>query len=274
VTRASESLGVTQSAVSHMLDKLRAITHDPLFVKSGRGIVATDHAKKLAARARELLPALQEFAQSGAFNPSLWQATITVAANDLQRDLLLPALMVRLRQSAPALRLHVIASNVPQPEMFRDDECLIAITPRPPQCSDVVQKRLFEDQYQVFYDPQVRSAPRTRAQYLAAQHVSVVYAPRRNLDIDQWLQAQNVERDIRVTVPGFAGVGAFIRGTDLLTTAPGYLQRHLLRDLASCRMPINCPGMPMYLVWHMRHQHNPAHSWLRRELEAVAREIT
>ena len=41
VTAAAQRLGVTQSAVSHQLDRLRAIVGDPLFVKSGRGIVAT-----------------------------------------------------------------------------------------------------------------------------------------------------------------------------------------------------------------------------------------
>jgi molybdenum-dependent DNA-binding transcriptional regulator ModE len=48
VTGAANRLGVTQSAVSHMLDKLRAITADPLFVKCGRGIVATARAELLA----------------------------------------------------------------------------------------------------------------------------------------------------------------------------------------------------------------------------------
>ena len=48
ITGAAQRLGVTQSAVSHLLDKLRAITGDPLFVKSGRGIVATARAEALA----------------------------------------------------------------------------------------------------------------------------------------------------------------------------------------------------------------------------------
>ena len=49
VTRAAQRLDVTQSAVSHQLDKLRAIVGDALFVKSGRGIVATARAEALAA---------------------------------------------------------------------------------------------------------------------------------------------------------------------------------------------------------------------------------
>ena len=55
VTGASQRLGVTQSAVSHLLNKLREIVRDPLFVKSGRGIVATARAKALAERAGGLL---------------------------------------------------------------------------------------------------------------------------------------------------------------------------------------------------------------------------
>ena len=47
VTRAAQRLGVTQSAVSHMLDKLRQIVGDPLFVKSGRSVVATAQAGEL-----------------------------------------------------------------------------------------------------------------------------------------------------------------------------------------------------------------------------------
>src|ERR1035437_3755400 len=62
VTGAAQRLGVTQSAVSHLLDKLRAITGDALFVKSGRGIVATAHADQLAGKARELLMSMEGFA--------------------------------------------------------------------------------------------------------------------------------------------------------------------------------------------------------------------
>jgi len=58
VTGAAQRLGVTQSAVSHLLDKLRTITGDPLFVKSGRGIVATARAEELAAQARGIIARL------------------------------------------------------------------------------------------------------------------------------------------------------------------------------------------------------------------------
>jgi DNA-binding transcriptional LysR family regulator len=209
ITGAAQRMGVTQSAVSHLLDKLRGITSDPLFVKSGRGIVATARAEALAGQARELLGDLERFARSGEFNPAQWKTTFTIAANDFQRDLLLPALMARLCAAAPSLALRVIPSEVPSLEMLRNEHCQLVISPRPPDGADILQKRLFEDRYRVFYDPAVRQPPRTQAEYLAAAHATVVYEP------------------------------------------------------------LPCPPMPIYMVWHARHQVDAAHRWLRGELEAV-----
>jgi DNA-binding transcriptional LysR family regulator len=273
ITAAAQRLGVTQSAVSHLLDKLRGITGDVLFAKSGRGIVATARAEALAQRARSLLEELERFAHSENFDPGQWRTTITIAANDFQRDALLPELMQRLRGAAPGLRLRVIPSDVPTPEMLRQQHCQLIISPRPPEGADILQKRLFTDCYRVFYDPAVRNAPATAEDYLAAEHVTVVYAPHRPLDLDATLLRQGIERRFTVQVPGFSGLPTFIAGTSLLATVPGLLARHLMRDLANAPVPVPCPEMPMYLIWHQRHQHDPAHQWLRQQLEAVARPL-
>jgi DNA-binding transcriptional LysR family regulator len=270
ITRAAHALGVTQSAVSHQLDKLRAITGDALFVKSGRGIVATARAQALAEQAQELLGQLERFARSGHFDPAHWQTTITIAANDLQRDTLLPALVGRMAAQAPGVCLRVIPSNVPTLEMLRQEHCQLVISPRPPEGSDILQKRLFQDRYRVFYDPAVREAPRSRAEYLAADHVTVMYEARRALDLDAELAQRGVARRFTVWVPGFAGLPPFIRGSARLATAPGLLQLHLMQGLASTRVPVPCPVLPMYMVWHLRHQQDPAHRWLREQIEAVA----
>jgi hypothetical protein len=29
----------------------------------------------------------------------------------------------------------------------------------------------------------------------------------------------------------------------------------------------------MYMIWHLRHQNDAAHRWLREQLEAVARQV-
>ena len=273
ITGAAQRLGVTQSAVSHLLDKLRTITGDTLFVKSGRGIVATAHAEALAVKARELLAAMEGFATRGPFLPANWRCTFTIAANDFQRDVLLPPLMAWLRQNAPGVALRIIPSNIPSLDMLRQEHCQLVISPRPPESSDVMQKRLFEDEHRVFYDPTQRLAPTTTADYLAAQHVTVVYEPKRALDLDQWLVARGVQRDFKVLVPGFAALPGFLRGTQLLATAPGLLRQHLLKDLAHAPVPLPCPRMPMYMVWHRRYHDDSAHQWLRAGLTQIASDM-
>jgi DNA-binding transcriptional LysR family regulator len=271
ITGAAQRLGVTQSAVSHLLDKLRAITGDVLFAKSGRGIVATARAQALAERARALLGDLERFAYAENFDPSQWRTTFTIAANDFQRDALLPALMQVLRKQAPGVSLRIIPSDVPTPEMLRQEHCQLIISPRSPDGADMMQKRLFADRYRVFYDPAVRGAPTSKKDYLASEHVTVVYTPNRALDLDAHLLKQGIERRFRVQVPGFAGLPSFILGTPLLATVPGLLHQHLMRGLAHAKVPVPCPEMPMYMIWHLRHQQDPAHRWLRSQIEELAK---
>ena len=269
VTRAAQRLDVTQSAVSHGLDKLRAIVGDALFVKSGRGIVATVRAEALALRARVLLDEMRAFAASGAFDPAQFRGDVTIAANDLQRDLLLPHLLRHARLRAPGLGLRIIPSGVPSADLLRDGQCQLVITPRPPDATDIVQKRLFEDRYLVYYDGASRAAPTSEAEYLASEHVTVHYESRRTLDIDRWLAERELRRRFAVTVPGFSGIGPFLRGSALLATLPGLLRASLLRGFDTVAPPFECPAMPMYMVWHLRHQADPMHQWLRGELQAI-----
>jgi len=273
ITRAAQRLGVTQSAVSHLLDKLRAIVGDPLFVKSGRSVVATAQAGELVERARQLLDQMREFGTPSGFDPSTVERTLTIAANDLQRDLLLPALFAHLRASAPGLCLRVVPSNIPSAELLRTDRCQLAISPRPPEAGDIMQKRLFDDGYAVFYDASQRSAPQNLDDYLAAEHVTVVYEPQRHLDIDDYLTRQGISRRFAVSVAGFSGIAPFLTGTPYLATLPRLLGATQLTGFAMAAAPFDCPAMPMYAIWHQRYQYDPMHRWLREGLAVVNQQM-
>jgi DNA-binding transcriptional LysR family regulator len=269
ITRAAERLDTTQSAVSHQLANLRRIVGDPLFVKAGRGIVATARAIELAERVRPLLEGMRGLVGGDAFDPSGFDGEFVVAANDLQRDLLLPDLLKRLRASAPRARLRVIPSNVPTPDLLREERCHLIVTPRPPPAGDILQRRLFEDRYVCFYDGAVRGAPASLAEYLDAEHLTVVYESRGPLDIDRELGERGVRRRFAAVVSNFSGIPPFLRGSQYLVTLPSLLGAELLRGFAQSALPLSCPAMPMYMVWHQRDHRDPAHSWLRAELGAV-----
>jgi DNA-binding transcriptional LysR family regulator len=263
VSRAAEQLNLTQSAVSHQIERLRRLLGHSLFVKSGRGIAPTAHALNLATQAKTLLDDLQRFARPAQFDPSQLQRTFTIAANDLQRDLLLPGLLTQLRSQAPGLSLRVMPSDVPGAELLRSQAVELVISPRLPDTSDIKHRRLFSDEYRVFYDAAVRRPPRSLKQYLLAEHVAVVHATQQRLDLDEQLQRKGMERDFAVTLSSFGGVPGFILGTDRLATLPGRLRQGLLRGLADAPTPFPTPEMPMYAAWHVRHQDDPVHQWLR-----------
>ena len=273
ITRAALRLGVTQSAVSHLLDKLRRIVGDPLFVKSGRTVVATARAGELVEQARVLLDQLRDFGMPSDFDPARLDVMLTIAANDLQRDLLLPAFLARLRRQAPKVRLRVIPSNIPGAEMLRTDYCQLAISPRPPDAGDIMQQRLFEDRYAVFYDHRQRSAPEGFAAYLAAEHVTVVYEPQRKLDIDEFLLKKGVRRHFAVSVAGFSAIVPFLAGSIYLATLPQRLGARQLAGFAQTATPFESPVMPMYAIWHQRYQYDPMHRWLRTTLLEVNAEL-
>ncbi len=269
ITRAAQRLDLTQSAVSHALERLRAIAGDPLFVRSGRGIVATAHAGVLVQRARVLLDGLRDFSQAAGFEPARWGGRLSVAANDLQRDLLLPELLRRLRLEAPGLSLRVQPSGAPQAALLRDEGCDLLITPRPPEGADILHKRLFDDHFVVFFDPDHRQAPANLQDWLDAEHVSVRYEDGRGLDVDEWLLTRGLVRHIVATVPGFAGCAALVRGGPWLATLPSRVASHALRGLAHAPVPTETPTLPMYAVWHRRHHLDPAHRWVREVLDSV-----
>jgi DNA-binding transcriptional LysR family regulator len=269
VTKAAEELNLTQSAVSHALDKLRVICKDPLFVKSGRNISPTERAKELALQARAILDQLEIFSQASIFNPQELRTSFTIAANDLQRDFLLPPLLKHLEKIAPHIIIKVIPSGIPSLQMLRDQDCQLAITPRPPDGADIYHKRLFTDEYVIFYDKTARKAPKNLSEYLSSQHISVAYDPPRPLAIDQFLLDKGIRRNFKVLVPGFAGIPAFLKSNQLLATLPSLSKAHLLKDFETCPPPFKCPTMPMYMVWHDKYQRDPTQKWLREQLELI-----
>lgn len=269
ITRAADRLGLTQSAVSHGLDRLRAVTGDALVVRAGRGIALTPRARELAEQARAVLVQLRAFAEAPPFDPSTCQLCVRVAANPLQRDLLLPRWLALLQASAPGLTLRVEASEAPGAELLRDPGMHLVITPRPPEDADLCRDTLFEDEWRVFYDPAARAAPTDRAAYEASEHVTVRYASGRALDVDRFLATRGIARRIGVVVAEFSGVAPFVRGSRRLATLPALTAVSLMQGLAHVAPPEPCPPLPMCMVWHRRLDADPLQRWLRQGLRSV-----
>lgn len=270
VSRAAVRLGVSQSAASHTLDRLRQAFGDPLFVKSGRGIVATDYAMRTGPHIRQLLDDIRTLPSGPPFDPATAEFTFTIAANDYQRDLLLPGLVRILREQAPGIHLQVIPSGIPNPDMLRKEACDLVISPHAPEATDIMQRGLMADRMVVFYDPEEREAPADLPDYMNAEHITVLFAAGEKPVLDSTLEARGIKRRSVVTVSNFSGLPEFLRGTTLLASAPERMSRQLMRDFAYVPLPFQYNPFTLLMLWHRRHQTDPAHRWVRNQVNSVA----
>ena len=93
VSKTAARLNVTQSSVSHTLDKLRSAFDDQLFIRDGRGIMPTAKALSLRDPIQTILDELKSLTYERKFDPLAESIEFTIAANDFPRQLIFPKLL-------------------------------------------------------------------------------------------------------------------------------------------------------------------------------------
>lgn len=113
-TRAGARLGLTQSAVSHALGRLRAALGDPLFVRGPSGLHPTPRALELAPAIRQALELLEGIITTPRFDPAVDARAFTVATSSYMSSVLLPTVAQRILAEAPnvTLRISALAPNL------------------------------------------------------------------------------------------------------------------------------------------------------------------
>jgi DNA-binding transcriptional LysR family regulator len=138
VTRAGARLGLTQSAVSHSLNRLRTLMEDDLFVRGPRGIRPTARASDIAPSIHAALLQLHGAISPRPFNPVTTDRTFTVIAGAYASAVLVPQLAARMSVEAPRAGL-VIAEAAPdmleQLDSHRTDFALSAVDAAPDRIS-------------------------------------------------------------------------------------------------------------------------------------------
>jgi DNA-binding transcriptional LysR family regulator len=270
VTQAARKLSVSQSSVSHALIRLRRISGDPLFVRSGRGITPTARADDLAHRARALLDDMREFATPNAYDPAADTQPFTIAANDYEVETILRSLLFRLRQFAPEVALRiapaVTQSNIPQ--LLRRGDVDLTLGPAlAGDESDLLQQVLFTDSDFCFYDAEIRTAPALLADYCGAPHAIVVLDSLRRTEVDDEVEKLGHTRSIMLEAPNFAALPSMMRGTDLIATMPLRLKDSLFRGFEYVRPPVELKAFSIVQIWHSRNSKSPRHRWFREQIK-------
>ena len=273
VSRAAERLGVSQSAVSHTLEKLRKIFDDPLFVRVGRGIEPTARAIALGAPTESVLDGMKSLTGQRHFDPLTEKMEFTVAANDFPTQLIFPKLLKDLSEEGIDLRVRFIPSGIPTAGTLRASRYRLLITPKPPNDPDLIKESLVRSKMAIFFDPEIRVPPKTWGEYLASERVEVQFN-----DTEASIMAlPSVDTSTfdppRITVPNFGLLAPMIFGTNRITTQLEVMKRGLLGDLDVAPLPIETTPVDLFLVWHRREHDDPAHRWLRQRIIGMANSI-
>ena len=112
VTVAADKLGMTQSAVSQALSRMRKLWKDPLLVRTGRGMQPTPYALELTRKFRPALESLTAaLAKPAPFDPVQASRTYTISISGGGDDIAVPALMQLLSREAPDISLSTLAAS-------------------------------------------------------------------------------------------------------------------------------------------------------------------
>ena len=266
VSRAAERLGVTQSAVSHTLDKLRIIFDDPLFVRVGRGIESTARARDLQASVESVLDDLKSLTDHREFDPQVEQMAFTIAANDFPIQLIFPKLLKELSEEGIHPQIRFIPSGIPSVSILRASRYRMLITPTPPDDPELEKESLIQSKMEIFYDSTVRKPPKTRKQFTESRYVEVRFS-----DTEASLMAlpafdTATMNPPTISVPNFSLLAPMIKGTDRITTQIAAMKLGLLKDLDVAPLPFKTDTLNLFLIWHRREHNDPAHRWLRQKI--------
>ena len=280
VTRAAARLSITQPALSNSLNRLRDTLRDPLFIRERYGIRPTQLAEEIAPTIEAALAQLDDLIfNQQEFQPQSAERLFTLAPNSYVELVLMPALVARLREHAPGIKLRMtpFGNDLAETGVISGTTAIVLGRIVDPPDNLVVQ-HLMDDGLACVVrkdHPDVRDRI-SREQYEGLKHVNVLPPGRLRAGLFQALGQQNLKREVAVSVTHFLAVPEMLAVTDYCATLPSLICRRLERDprLKILATPVDLGTFPVQMAWHVRYRHDPAHRWLRSMIGELVREMT
>lgn len=276
VSVAADRLGLTQSTVSHGLDRLRKALGDPLFVRDGRNITPTAHADYLAPRVREALTLLEALADSPSYTPAQDRALITIAAHWDELEPELGAITRAIWAEAPMMPIRALAlgavSNTRAMLDSGEADLVLKVRVGEP-IIDIDTQPLLTDRKVIFFDPNCRGPVTTLDDYVAARHAVLDFGGVRSSLLDLRLGDLKIERQIQAYASTLFSLARMMRGTDMITTMQSRFHGSSFPDFAQCEVPFTMTGVAYDMCWHHRQSQSQRLAWVRKKITAAVRGV-
>lgn len=280
VTRAATRLGLTQSAASNALRRLRATFQDDLFQRTPTGMEPTALARELAAPVRAALDAVRAAVElNRPFEPATARDGFVIGMSDYAEFVLAPPLVAQLRERAPEVSTVFRHADRDVALALLDQDRVhlaVGIFPEPP--ARMTRIVLLRDDFVVLARLDHPAGGRLDLDgYLSWPHLLVSPVASREGAVDRALAALGRSRMLAAVVSHHLVVAPILQGSTLLCTMARRLARPLATAFGLELLPLPdgllLPPQPTSLVFHNRYAQRPAHRWLRTLVAETARRL-
>jgi LysR family nod box-dependent transcriptional activator len=279
VTRAGRRLGLSQSAVSGSLARLRRVFGDPLMVRVGRDLELTPRAEALIEPVREILGLVtRTLEERPDFDPGTAQRTFSISASDYATLVLLGPLIRAVAVEAPSVTIHVLPRSPDVPGLLRADAADLVIEPRElMRETEFPAAPLFADRWLCAVDAANPAglSRMTGEDYRRLPHLVYSIGADRQLNLaDRHVAEIGIPRRIEVTVESFLLVPFLVRGTPLASLVLERAATLLAADgIRLLEPPVPIPDIHEWMYWNPRHTVDPGHRWMRERLAQTAADL-
>ncbi len=271
VTRAGTRIGRTQPAMSAALSRLRTLLRDELFVRGPAGLQPTPRALDLAEPLGRALADIQRtLAFTQAFDPRSSGVTFNLGLSEHPTFVLLPRLVERLRQIAPAITLRVrsfTARDDAVTMLDAGDVDLAIGVPPTTTTGRILTHSLFEERFVciVRRGHALADAPVDLKTFLGFSHLLVSPENDRFGLVDAALAKQGLKRRLALTLPQMYAAPMLIARSDMIATVMGgvVLASGHADELCVFDPPLALDPVPFVMSWHRRNDVHPAQRWFR-----------
>jgi DNA-binding transcriptional LysR family regulator len=276
VVGAARRLGLSASAMSRTLARLRTATGDPLLVRAGRGMVATPHAIELRERVHDLAQDAQSVLRPVVASLDLAELkrTFTIRCNESFVEVFAAHLAMAVIAVAPNVRLHFASKPDKDVRALREGLADLEIGVLGKSGPEVRIQTLFRDHFVCAVrerHPFLGRGKITAKRYAACGHVVASRRGHERGPVDTALAALGLSRTVVVVVPSFRAALEVASVSDLAALVTGSFfdatQRHETKSgpaaMRSFPLPVRTEPITVSQMWHPRFDADLAHRWLR-----------
>lgn len=269
VTRTAAQLGSSQPSVSRALAQLRALTGDPLLVRTRGGMALTQRAEELSAPLQHWLQATTTLLEPDRFEPVALSRRFRLASTDFGVLAVIAPALERLARAAPEASVEVLPLRGSMLEELSTGSVDLLVSGLEPNPAQTHVRRLFAESFSCVMRRGHPLAGERGAVPLDAfldwPHIALTVGDDDFDRVERRLGAAGVGRRIVARLPYFGIAPQLIGGSDAIVTLPATAARALAADAAFAMRPapVAIGTFDYWLIWHERTARDPASMWLR-----------